>query len=135
MTIESMAIKGLYVVSLSLTPTDRWQAAGSLFAGTSADRFFTILAIISLITAVTLLFWVFAKYKLTQHGLELKIRELAIKNVRLRQENNKLAATNKELQQENVELYQKQVEALENLINSETATKETPALLINQSKP
>jgi cell division protein FtsB len=124
MITESMTIQGLYVISLSLTPAEKWKAAGSFGAASSAADFFTILAIISLITAVALLFWVFTKYKLTQHSLELKVRELAIKNVRLRQENNKLAATNEELHQENVELYQKQVEALENMINTETPAKE-----------
>jgi cell division protein FtsB len=135
MVTESIIIQGLNIVSLSLTPTQKWKAGSSFFAGASADGLFTILAIFSLIIAVVLLFWVFAKSKHSQHDLELKVRGLAVKNVRLRQENNRLIATNENLQQENAELYQKQVEALESIINGETPTQETPELIIDNSKP
>jgi len=123
MITESMTVQGLYVISLSLTPLEKWKAASSFQASGSSETVFTILAIISLIIAVALLFWVFTKYKLTQHSLELKVRELALKNVRLQQENNKLTATNDKLHQENADLYQRQVEALESIINTETLAR------------
>jgi len=135
MVTESTIIQGLSIVSLSLTPTQKWKASSSYFAGASGDGIFTVLAVISLIVAVVLLFWVFAKSKHSQHDLELKIRGLAVKNIRLRQENNRLIATNEKLLQENAELYQKQVEALKNIIHGETPTQETPALVVDNTKP
>jgi cell division protein FtsB len=135
MTTESMTLQGLYLISLSLTPTEKWNASSSFFAGASGGGVFTVLAIFSLIIAVVLLFWVFTRSKHSQHDLELKVRGLAVKNVRLRQENNRLIATNEKLLQENAELYQKQVEALENITNSETPTQETPELLVDKPEP
>lgn len=119
MITENMIMQGLYVISLSLTPNEKWKAAGSLSADSSSEGFFTVFAVIALIVAVILLFWVFARYKRSEHGLNLKVTELTVKNVKLQQENNKLTATNEKLQQENAELYRKQVEALENIINTE----------------
>ena len=135
MITESMAIQGLYAISLSLTPFEKWKAASSFHATGSSEKVFTILAIMSLIIAVTLLFWVFTKYKLAQHSLELKVKELAVKNARLRRENATLTAATEELRQENAELYKKQIEALENIINSVTPTKEIPALISDKSSP
>jgi uncharacterized protein HemX len=123
MITESMTIQELYVISLSLTPTEKWKAAGSFSAASSTEGFFTIFAVIALIVAVILLFWVFTRYKRSEHSLNLKVTELTVKNVKLQQENNKLTATNETLRQENAELYRKQVEALENIISSETPTK------------
>ncbi len=120
MITENMIIQGLYFISLSLSPNEKWKAAGSLSSGSSRDGFFTVFAVIALIAAVILLFWVFARYKRSEHNLNLKVTELTVKNVKLQQENNKLTAANEKLQQENAELYRKQVEALENMISTET---------------
>ena len=78
----NMATHGLFVIALALTPTERWNAASSFFAGSSPDGSFTILAVISLILAVALLFWVFARSKRSQHGLALKVREWALRAYR-----------------------------------------------------
>jgi cell division protein FtsB len=123
MITESMTIEGIYIISLSLTANEKWKCAGSFRTTSPAEGFFTILAVIALITAVSLLFWVFARYKRSEHNLNLKVTELTVKNAKLQQENNKLTATNEKLHQENAELYRKQVEALENIINTEIPLK------------
>jgi len=122
MITESMTLQGLYVIYLSLTANEKWKAAGSFRSDSPIEGLFTILAVIALIAAVILLFWVFSRYKRTEHSLNLKVTELTVKNVKLQQENNKLTAANEELHQENAELYRKQVEALENII-TEMPTK------------
>ena len=118
-----MILQELYVISLSLTPTEKWRAAGSFNTGSSAEGLLTVLAVIALIIAVILLFWMFARYRRSEHCLNLKITELTVNNVQLRQENDELKAANEKLQQENTELSRKKIEALENIINAETATK------------
>lgn len=120
MMTESMTMQELYVISLSLTPNEKWKAAGSFSTASSAMGSLTVFAMIALIIAVILLFWVFAKYRRSEHCLNLKITELTINNVKLRQKNNKLTAANEKLQQENTELSRKKIEALENIINTET---------------
>ena len=123
MITESMTIQGLCVASLSLTPTEKWRSAGSFNAASSAEGLLTVLAVIALIVAVILLFWVFARYRRSEHYLNLKVTELTVNNVKLRQENNELTTANEKLQQENTELSRKKIEALENIINAETPTK------------
>jgi cyanate permease len=122
MITENMIMQGLYTISLSLTSNEKWKAAGSFRSESPVEGLFTILAVMALIAAVILLFWVFSRYKRTEHALNIKVTELTVKNVKLQQENNKLTAANEELRQENAELYRKQVEALENII-TETPTK------------
>jgi len=118
-----MTLFELYVTSLSLTSTDKWRAAGSFTSNSTHEGLFTVLAVIALIIAVILLFWVFARYRRSEHYLNLKIAELTVNNIKLRQEKNELTAANEKLQQENTELSQKKIEALENIINAETPTK------------
>lgn len=125
MITESITIQGLHVISLALTPIKRWEAARGSFIGASfaAETWLTVLAMVALIISVVLLFCVFAKYRRSEHRLNLKITELTIANVKLRQENDELTTTNEKLRQENAELYRKQVEVLENIINAETPSK------------
>ncbi|MBA7643152.1 hypothetical protein ES703_50866 [subsurface metagenome] len=133
MITESMTIhiQGLHVIFLALTSDERWKAAKGSFAETfgsrdtasSAEGWLTALAVVALIISVILLFWVFAKYRRSENCLNLKITELTITNVKLRQENDKLTAINEKQQQENAELYRKQVEVLENIIDVETPGK------------
>jgi cell division protein FtsB len=78
---------------------------------------------IALITAIVLLFWMFSKYRCAEHDLNIKITELTVNNIQLRQENNELTTTNEKLQQENAELSREKIEALENRINTEAPTK------------
>ena len=125
MMTENMAIQELCIFILSLTSRERLKAAGSFSKNSSSDALFTVFAIVALLAAVILLFWVFTKYKRTEHALNLKITELTVKNVKLRQENTELTASNEKLQEENAELYRKQVEALENMINT---NEENPAV-------
>jgi len=123
MITEVIVTQGLYVISWSLTPTEKWRAARSFSSAPSAEGFFTALAVISLIIAVILLFWVFARYRRSEHCLNLKITELTINNVKLRQENDELTANNRKLQKEITELYRRKIDALENIINTEIPTK------------
>jgi len=120
---------------LSLSPNEKWKAAGSFRSASPTEGLFTISAVLALITAVILLFWVFSRYKRAEHALNLKVTELTVKNVKLLQENNKLNTTNEELLKQNAELYQKQVEALENMISTETPAKSIPELINDESEP
>jgi hypothetical protein len=90
---------------LALTPGERWNAAGDPFqTGPSAETLFTIFAVIALIIAVVLLFYVIAKHKKTEALLEENIAKLAAGNDRLRQQIT--------------EIGQAQVEALEGACRS-----------------
>lgn len=97
----------LCVITLSLTPLERWRSARSFYVASSYEGLLTAIAVIALILAVILLFWVFAKYRRTEHYLNLKITELSVNNVKLRQENKELKAANEKLRQENTELSRK----------------------------
>jgi len=124
MITESMTIQGLYVISLALKPIQRWEAArGSFNPDSAAKAWLTVFAVVALIISVILLFWVFAKHKRSENRLNLRITELTITSVKLRQENAELTATNEKLRQENAELYRKQVEVLENIVHEETPRK------------
>lgn len=127
MITESMAIQGLYVISLAANQRSQLRTIKDSFTSVSSDSSamgaLTVFAMIALIIAVILLFWVFAKYRRSEQGLNQKITELRINNVKLRQESNKLIATNEKLRQENVELYRKQVEFMENIVHEETPRK------------
>ena len=70
MIIENMTSQMLYVISLSLTANEKWKAAGSFTSSTKVEGLFTVLAMIALITAIVLLFWMFAKYRRTEHELD-----------------------------------------------------------------
>ncbi|MHC4487259.1 MAG: hypothetical protein ACYS4T_19010 [Planctomycetota bacterium] len=147
MITESMTIQGLHVIFLALTPDERWGAArGSFDTASTTEGWLTVLAVAALIIAVGLLFWVFAKHRRSERCLNIKITELTITNVKLRQENNQkiseltatnvklrqenneLTATNEKLRQENTELYQKQVEVLENIVDVEIPKKVNPSV-------
>lgn len=122
MITESITIQGLHLISLSLTPTDKWRVASSFISTSIHEGLFTVLAMIALITAIILLFWVFAKYRCSEHDLNIKITGLSVNNVRLRQDNKELTATNEKLQQENTELSREKIEVLKNIIGTEAAT-------------
>ncbi|MBN1803916.1 MAG: hypothetical protein JW837_01575 [Sedimentisphaerales bacterium] len=119
MITESMAIQRLYAVLLSTTTNQKWRAAtGSFGTNTSSEGLFTAFAVGALLAAVVLLFWVFAKYKRTEHTLNLKVAELTVNNIKLQQQNKELKDANETVRKENAELYRKKVEALENIITS-----------------
>jgi len=123
MIIENMTSKMLYVISLSLTANEKWKAAGSFTSSSKVEGLFTLLAMIALIIAIMLLFWVFARNKRSENELNLKNTELTVNMIKLRQENNELKTANEKLQQENAELSREKIEALESRVNTETATK------------
>ena len=123
MIAESITIQGLHLIALSLTANEKWKAASSFTSSTKVEGLLTVLAMIALITAIVLLFWMFAKYRRTEHELNIKITGLSINNVKLRQEIKQLTTTNDKLQENNAELSRKHEEILENIINAETATK------------
>jgi uncharacterized protein HemX len=123
MIIENMTSQMLYVISLSLTANEKWKAAGSFTSGSKVEGLFTVLAMIALIIAIVLMFWVFSRNKRSEHELNIKITELTVNDIKLRQENNELTTTNEKLQQENAELSREKIEALENRINTEKVTK------------
>lgn len=118
MMTENIILQELYVISLSLTSTEKWRAAGSFASHTKIEGLFTVLAMIALITAIILLFWVFSKYRRSEHELNIKLTGLSVNNIKLRQEIKQLTATNEKLKQENAELSQEKIEALKNVIGS-----------------
>jgi Tfp pilus assembly protein PilN len=123
MMTENMTLQELYVISLSLTPNEKWRAAGSFSTASSSEGLFTALAVIALITAVILLFWVFARYRRSEHNFNLAITELTVNQIKLKQQIYELTTANEKLQQENTVLSQKKIEALENKINAEIPVK------------
>ncbi len=101
MITESITIQGLHVISLALTPTEKWGAAGGSFSISSVTEFWlAVLAVVALIISVILLFWLFARYGRTEHSLNQSVSKLTATNIKLRQENNELTATNEKLLQE-----------------------------------
>jgi len=129
MITESITIQGLHVISLALTPIERWEAARGLFdTASAAEAWFTGFAVVALIISVILLFWVFAKHRRSEHRLNQKITELTVTNIKQRQENAELTTTNEKLRQENAELYRKQVEVLENIIDAENPKEVNPGV-------
>jgi hypothetical protein len=73
---ESIAIKGLWILSLALTPIEQMEAAAT--AETRLMLVFTAFAVFTLIISVILLFWVRAKYR--------QISQLTATNEKLQQE-------------------------------------------------
>ena len=111
MITENMTIQGLHVISLAITPIERWGVARGPFNTASAAEVrlmvtLTVFAVVVLIISVILLFWARAKYR---HIAELTV-------------------TNDKLRQEIAELNRGQVEVLENIIDAEPPRKEIPAL-------
>ncbi len=111
MITENMTIQGLHVISLALTPIERWEVARGPFDTAAAAEvrlmvILTVFAVVVLIISVILLFWARATYR---HIAEL-------------------TATNEKLRQEIAELNRGQVEVLENIIDAEPPRKEIPVL-------
>jgi septal ring factor EnvC (AmiA/AmiB activator) len=105
MIAENIAVEGLYVISLALSATEKWKAAGSPFSRSSkTDGWLTVLAVVALIISEILLFWVFSKYKRSEQQLNQNITDLTVANVKLRQEKEKSTSANAKLQQELAEL-------------------------------
>ena len=101
MIIESMAVEGLYTISLALSAAEKWKAAGTPFGiGSKAEVLLTASAVAALIISETLLFWVFSKYRHSEQKLNQKITDLTVVNVKQRQENDISTADNEKLQQE-----------------------------------
>ena len=122
MITESIAVKGLYVISLAQTPIyggyEWWKATKDSYD--TELWFFTVFAVVALIISVILLFWVFAKHEHYEQSLNLKITELIITNEKLG---------------ETAELNRERVEALENIIDGEQSRKEIPTLSSREFKP
>ena len=144
MITENMTIQGLHVISLALTPIERWEAARSQFdTNASSLALLTGFAVLALTISVILLFWVFAKHRNSEHRLNLKIAELTVTNIKQNQEIPELKATsikqrqeiaesraanikqrqeiveltaiNEKQRQEAATFYQKHIEVLENI--------------------
>jgi cell division protein FtsB len=80
MITESLAIKGLQIISLALTPTQRWEAASASEVRLMVTL--TVFALLTLFISVILLFWARAKYKC--------IAQLTATNEELHQEISKI---------------------------------------------
>ena len=80
MITESLIIKGLYIISLALTPIEQMEAAAT--AETRLMVVLTVFAVFTLIISFILLFWVRARYR--------QIAQLTADNQQLRQENSEL---------------------------------------------
>ena len=101
MIIESMAFEGLYTISLALSASEKWKAAGTPFGiGSKSELLLTAFAVAALIISEILLFWVFSKYRRSVQQLNQKLTDLTVTNVKQRQENEKTTDANKKLQQE-----------------------------------
>lgn len=122
MIIENIISKMFYVNSLSLTPNDKWNAAVWFTSISKVEGLFTVLAMIALITAIILLFWVFSKYRHTENELNIRVTGLSVNNLKLRQEIKELTTTNEKLQQENAELSRENIVTLQSRVNNESAT-------------
>jgi hypothetical protein len=77
---ESLTIKGLHIISLTLTPFEQLEAAAA--AETRLMAILTVFALFTLIISVILLFWARAKCKL--------IAQLTATNEKLQQEISQL---------------------------------------------
>jgi len=80
MITESLIIKGLQIISLALTPAQRWEAASA--AEVRSMVTLTVFALVTLFISIILLFWARAKYKC--------IAQLTATNEELRQEISKI---------------------------------------------
>ena len=101
MIIESMAFEGLYTISLALSASEKWKAAGTPFGiGSKSELLLTTFAVAALLISEILLFWVFSKYRRSVQELNQKLTGLTVTNVKQRQENEKSTDANKKLQQE-----------------------------------
>ncbi len=108
-----MTIQVPYVISLVLTPIERWEAAIHPLSTASANvAWLTAFAWIVLIISVILLFRVIARHRRSEHLLKQEIAKLTAINIELRQEVDKLN--------------QEQVEVLEDIIDAEPLGKEIP---------
>ena len=122
MIIENMTSQMLYVTSLSLTANENRNAAGWFTSISSIEGLFTVLAMIALIAAIILLFWVFSKYRDAENELNIKVTGLSVNNLKLRQEIKKLTTANEKLQMENAELSRENIVTLQSRVNAEPAT-------------
>ncbi len=74
MITKSMTIQGLHVISLALTPIERWEAARRHFkTAYTSETWLTVFAVVALIISVMLLFWVIARRRHSEHRLKKKI--------------------------------------------------------------
>ena len=74
MITKSMNIQGLHVISLALTPIERWEAARRHFkTAYTSEAWLTLFAVVALITSVMLLFWLIARRRHSEHRLKKKI--------------------------------------------------------------
>lgn len=100
-----MAVEGLYTISLALSASERWKAAGTPFGtGSNTEVLLTAFAVAALLISELLLFWVFSKYRRSEQQLNQKLTDLTVANVKQRQENEKSTAANTQLQNELTEL-------------------------------
>jgi len=105
MILESITVEGLYIISVALSATEKWQAAGRPFSSSSnLEGWLTPLAVIALIISEILLFWVFNKYKRSEQQLNKKITDITVANVKLKQEKEKSKAANEKLRQKLADL-------------------------------
>ena len=80
MITEGLVIKGLQIISLTLTPAQRWEAASA--AEVRLMETLTAFALLTLFISVILLFWARAKHKC--------IAQLTATNEELQQEISKI---------------------------------------------
>lgn len=77
MITENMTIQGLHIISLVLTPIERWEAARRYLTTASAAKvWLTVLAVVALIISVILVFLVIAKHRHFERRLKQKSAEL-----------------------------------------------------------
>jgi hypothetical protein len=105
MLTKTITVNLLYSVSSVLTNNQKWNAAGSWFrADSSGERVLAVFAMISLIIAMMLLFWLFYRYRCSEQKFRQKLSELETANIKLKRKNTELAAAVEKLRLEHAGL-------------------------------
>lgn len=133
MITESMTTQVLHVISLVLTPTERWRAVRHPFgASSAAEGWLTVFAMVALITAVILIIWLIAENRRSEDRLKREIDRLTAANKnqytkyrssedRFKLEIAGLTTANEKLQQEIAKLgQQKPAEVSEQMPSGES---------------
>jgi len=87
MMAESMTLRGLFAVLLTIGAKERWSAArGALSQNSATGTWLIAFAIVALVISVILVIWSFAKHRRSENLLRQKVSELTITGKQLRRE-------------------------------------------------
>ena len=119
--VESMAMRVLYNVLLTIGARERWSAArSSLNGNSSVAGWMMAFGIMTLVGSVILVVWIFIKHGRSENLLRQKVSELTINNKKLQRE---IAGINREV-----------LDVLENVIDVDSHGSEVLELNDQQIK-